>query len=62
VEAITLNVISEDADGVFTEALTDNYLKTRLRGRHAPNRWVSAKVDRIDNEVLQATLIEAAVA
>ena len=46
-EAITLNVISRDQDGEFTEALTDNYLKLRLRGRHEPNRWLSAQVDGV---------------
>ena len=49
VEAITLNVTGSDADGEFTEALTDNYLKLRLRGRHDANRWVRAGVhDVID--------------
>jgi threonylcarbamoyladenosine tRNA methylthiotransferase MtaB len=43
-EAITLNVIGNDPDGEFTEALTDNYLKLRLRGRHRPNRWQPARV------------------
>ena len=38
-QAITLNVVGNDSDGEFTEALTDNYLKLRLRGRHEPNRW-----------------------
>jgi threonylcarbamoyladenosine tRNA methylthiotransferase MtaB len=38
-EAITLNVLGSDSDGEFTECLTDNYLKLRLRGRHEPNRW-----------------------
>ena len=33
VEAITLNVVGSDEAGEFTEALTDNYLKLRLRGR-----------------------------
>jgi threonylcarbamoyladenosine tRNA methylthiotransferase MtaB len=44
VEAITLNVIGNDPDGEFTEALTDNYLKLRLRGRHEANRWQTASV------------------
>jgi len=44
VEAITLNVIGNDAEGEFTEALTDNYLKLRLRGRHEPNHWQCATV------------------
>ncbi len=47
VEAITLNVIGSDADGEFTEALTDNYLKLRLRGRHEPNRWQNARVANV---------------
>jgi len=44
VDAITLNVIGTDEDGEFTEALTDNYLKLRLRGRHDANRWRIATV------------------
>ena len=47
VEAITLNVIGSDEDGEFTEALTDNYLKLRLRGRHHANRWQTATVSGV---------------
>jgi threonylcarbamoyladenosine tRNA methylthiotransferase MtaB len=48
VEAITLNVVgSSDADGEFTESLTDNYLKLRLRGRHEANRWQLVKVEKV---------------
>ena len=47
VEAITLNVTGSDDSGEFTEALTDNYLKLRLRGHHAPNRWMHARVDDV---------------
>jgi threonylcarbamoyladenosine tRNA methylthiotransferase MtaB len=46
-QAITLNVVGNDADGEFTEALTDNYLKLRLRGRREPNRWHAAVVDKV---------------
>ena len=46
-EAITLNVVGRDASGEFTEALTDNYLKLRLSGRHEANRWMSARVDDV---------------
>jgi tRNA A37 methylthiotransferase MiaB len=46
-DAITLNVVSTDTAGAFTEALTDNYLKLRLRGRHAPNRWLRARVEGV---------------
>jgi threonylcarbamoyladenosine tRNA methylthiotransferase MtaB len=47
VEAITLNVTAHDAIGEFTEALTENYLKLRLRGHHEPNHWLRAKVDEV---------------
>jgi threonylcarbamoyladenosine tRNA methylthiotransferase MtaB len=47
VEAITLNVVGHDADGEFTETLTDNYLKLRLRGRHEANHWTRAWVDGV---------------
>jgi threonylcarbamoyladenosine tRNA methylthiotransferase MtaB len=47
VEAITLNVIGNDESGQFTEALTDNYLKLHLGGRHEANRWISAYVEAV---------------
>ena len=46
-EAITLNVIGNDAQGGFTEALTDNYLKLRLQGRQEANRWRTVTVQNI---------------
>jgi len=53
VDAITLNVISEDSDGPWTETLTDNYLKMKLRGRRASNQWVRAQVlDVADGQLL----------
>ncbi len=54
-EAITLNVTSEDADGIWTEALSDNYLKVRLAGRHEPNRWVSVKIEAVAEAQLVAS-------
>jgi threonylcarbamoyladenosine tRNA methylthiotransferase MtaB len=55
VEAITLARDSENAvRQVFTQALTDNYLKLRLSGLHEPNRWVEAQVGRVDDGVLVA--------
>jgi threonylcarbamoyladenosine tRNA methylthiotransferase MtaB len=45
--AITLNVVGTDSDGEFTEALTDNYLKLRLDGKHEPNRWQTATVQKV---------------
>ncbi len=50
IEAITLNV----CDGEHTEALTDNYLKLRLAGRHEANRWVTAKVNTVVGDVFIA--------
>ncbi len=50
--AITLNVISETADGTCTEALTDNYLKLQIQGRHQPNRWLNAQISSVDNNQL----------
>jgi len=52
VEAITLNVIGNDAAGEFTETLTDNYLKMRLRGRHEPNRWWTVTVSDVVSGIL----------
>jgi len=54
-EAITLNVTSEDVDGVSTEALSDNYLKVKLRGRQEPNRWVNTNVVGVDAGQLVAS-------
>jgi len=53
-EAITLNVIGNDADGEFTEALTDNYLKLRLCGRHDANLWTRASIGDVADGVLVA--------
>ncbi len=50
IEAITLQSSTSD----FTEALTDNYLKMRLSGAHAPNRWTRARVEGVAGDVLVA--------
>jgi threonylcarbamoyladenosine tRNA methylthiotransferase MtaB len=53
VDAITLNLVSEDSNGPWTEALTDNYLKMKLRGRHESNQWARAQVlDVTDGQLL----------
>jgi len=49
VEAITL---ARRGDG-WTEALTDNYLKLRLAGAHAPNRWMSVRVEDLTSDGLR---------
>ena len=52
IEAITLNVTSETADGICTEALTVNYLKLRVKGTHQPNRWFKAHISSVGNDHL----------
>jgi threonylcarbamoyladenosine tRNA methylthiotransferase MtaB len=52
IEAITLNVISETAGGAWTEALTDNYLKLRIQGKHDANRWLNTHIYSIDKNCL----------
>jgi threonylcarbamoyladenosine tRNA methylthiotransferase MtaB len=58
VEAITLHTSAGALRGQdeepslsqcnFTEALTDNYLKLHLEGRHEANRWIKAQVVRME--------------
>ena len=55
VEAITLKCGAETLGReVETTALTDNYLKLRLAGRHESNRWISATVRSVENGELVA--------
>ena len=51
--AITLSV----GDDHSTEALTDNYLKMRLAGRHAANQWVGRRCEAVRGEELLATVV-----
>lgn len=56
VEAITLaSEAHENSPAAFTEALTDNYLKLHLRGRHEPNRWIRSQAACVENSALVAT-------
>jgi len=57
VEAITLNVTGSDADGEFTEALTGNYLKLRLRGHHEANVWMHSAIQAVRDGVLSGELV-----
>jgi threonylcarbamoyladenosine tRNA methylthiotransferase MtaB len=41
--------------GAFTEALTDNYQKLHLKGRHEPNHWLRCRVERVDDGALVAS-------
>ncbi len=48
VEAITLQTGGDD----FTEALTDNYLKMKIMGRHESNRWMLVNVVGVEGEMM----------
>jgi len=42
-------------DNEFTDALTDNYLKLRLAGKHAPNQWLRARIAAVTVDGLCGT-------
>ena len=48
IQAITLNVFG----GEYTEALTDNYLKLRIRGKHPANHRIEAIVNEVGGGAL----------
>ena len=48
IEAITLCTGNE----AYTDALTENYLKLRVRGKHAANRWMNALVEGSEDGAL----------
>jgi threonylcarbamoyladenosine tRNA methylthiotransferase MtaB len=58
-DTITLNVTHNNFHGEFTEALTDNYQNLYLRGRHEPNRWITAQVEGVRDGVFVADLLPA---
>jgi threonylcarbamoyladenosine tRNA methylthiotransferase MtaB len=52
-DAITLasgadTPVREPSNDTFTEALTDNYLSARLRGRFEANRWMQVRVAAVE--------------
>jgi len=59
IEAITLTGADKTASDArrhqFTEALTDNYLKLQVQGKHAPNLWIHTRVNDVENSTLVAT-------
>jgi threonylcarbamoyladenosine tRNA methylthiotransferase MtaB len=60
-DAITLNVVGSDAAGEFAEALTDNYLKLRLRGRHGANQWMRARIEDVTDGALVGDVSNSAM-
>lgn len=55
-EAITLRISGEAAGGAWTEALTQNYLKMKISGKHEANQWLKATVREVENGHMWATL------
>jgi threonylcarbamoyladenosine tRNA methylthiotransferase MtaB len=55
-QAITLSVVRSGPEGEFTEALSDNYQKVYLQGNHAPNRWIEARIEGLDEGALVGRL------
>jgi len=49
VETITL----QSGGAEFTEALTDNYLKMKISGHHATNRWMNVQIEGANGETLR---------
>jgi threonylcarbamoyladenosine tRNA methylthiotransferase MtaB len=54
--AITLNVVHNRQGTEFTEALTDNYQKLFLHGRHTPNRWFTTNIEHIEDGAFLGSL------
>jgi len=52
-EAITL----QTGDAEFTEALSDNYLKVRIAGRHPANEWMQSRITGTEDDGLAAEAI-----
>ncbi|MGE5204186.1 MAG: tRNA (N(6)-L-threonylcarbamoyladenosine(37)-C(2))-methylthiotransferase MtaB [Chlamydiota bacterium] len=51
-QAITLSTYNVER----TEALTDNYLKLRVAGRHQPNQWINAHIEQVSGGELLGTI------
>ncbi len=58
IEAISLNERLEGPNGIFTEALTHNYQKLRVAGRHPANHWMQVHVDSVEAGSLIGELAE----
>ena len=68
IEAITLGVDGVSGrEGIhhaghetvvtFTEALTDNYQKLLVRERHAPNQWVTVRIEQVQDAAFLGQLV-----
>lgn len=52
-DAITLHAGGED----FTEALSDNYLKLRITGKHRSNAWTKVEICELEGEYLNGVAL-----
>jgi len=57
-QAITLNLTCNTENATWTEALTDNYLKLNVRGRHSPNRWIRTNIDAVEGDQLIGSMVD----
>lgn len=54
-----LDVITLQSGGAdWTEALSDNYLKVKVAGKHQANQWMKVEIEGVDNENLLAVAKE----
>jgi threonylcarbamoyladenosine tRNA methylthiotransferase MtaB len=58
-EAITLSAVQVRPAGEFTEALTDNYQKIFVKGRHEANCWITASVEKVEDGSMVATVADS---
>jgi threonylcarbamoyladenosine tRNA methylthiotransferase MtaB len=61
IQAITLQTAGAEFTEA-TEALTDNYLKMTVAGRHEANRWMNLRVKMADEESLRGEPVTTATA
>ncbi len=55
----SLEVITLQAGGDgWTEALSDNFLKTKISGRHEANQWMKVEIEGVGDEDLMAVAME----
>jgi threonylcarbamoyladenosine tRNA methylthiotransferase MtaB len=54
--AITLSASHESPDGESTEGLTDNYQQLYVKGRHAPNLWITVHIEGVESGAFLASV------
>lgn len=59
IEAITLQSTLQSGGMIFTEALTDNYLKAKIPAQVEANRWMKLRVEGVEGEMLVARPVTA---